>query len=185
MDVITYAAAVAAAGGGGGSAASWEDIGGTVTVYWEYTEGYTPIESVTVTDGVYLYKVRSEPMTKDEIVGCSGDIYYDGTTVTGVVTEDMLTVTDDCIYTDTAISVLADSATMDGVTLTKGLWVMYSEAQYLSKLYKGNVTPIPAEYLPASAVMPTVTAEDNGKMLQVVSGAWAAVTITDGNEVAY
>lgn len=33
--------------------------------------------------------------------------------------------------------------------------------------------------------LPTVTTEDNGKMLQVVDGAWAAVTITDGNEVAY
>ena len=33
--------------------------------------------------------------------------------------------------------------------------------------------------------LPTVTTEDNGKMLQVVDGAWSAVTITDGNEVAY
>ena len=33
--------------------------------------------------------------------------------------------------------------------------------------------------------LPTVTTGDNGKMLQVVDGAWAAVTITDGNEVAY
>ena len=33
--------------------------------------------------------------------------------------------------------------------------------------------------------LPAVTKEDNGKMLQVVDGAWSAVTITDGNEVAY
>ena len=33
--------------------------------------------------------------------------------------------------------------------------------------------------------LPTVTTEDNGKMLQVVDGEWSAVTITDGNEVAY
>lgn len=33
--------------------------------------------------------------------------------------------------------------------------------------------------------LPTVTADDNGKMLQVVNGAWSVVTITNGNEVAY
>ena len=33
--------------------------------------------------------------------------------------------------------------------------------------------------------LPTVSTADNGKMLQVVDGAWSAVTITDGNEVAY
>ena len=33
--------------------------------------------------------------------------------------------------------------------------------------------------------LPRVTTEDNGKMLQVVDGVWSAVTITDGNEVAY
>lgn len=36
-----------------------------------------------------------------------------------------------------------------------------------------------------SLSMPTVTAEDEGKLLQVVNGAWAAVAITDGNTVAY
>ena len=33
--------------------------------------------------------------------------------------------------------------------------------------------------------MPTVTAEDEGKLMQVVNGTWAAVAITDGNNVAY
>ena len=33
--------------------------------------------------------------------------------------------------------------------------------------------------------LPTVSTADNGKMLQVVDGEWSAVTITDGNEVAY
>lgn len=36
-----------------------------------------------------------------------------------------------------------------------------------------------------SLSMPTVTAADEGKILQVVNGAWAAVAITDGNNVAY
>lgn len=33
--------------------------------------------------------------------------------------------------------------------------------------------------------LPTVTAADDGKILQVVGGQWAAVAITDGNNVAY
>lgn len=33
--------------------------------------------------------------------------------------------------------------------------------------------------------LPVVTSADNGKMLQVVDGAWSTVSITDGNEVAY
>lgn len=37
----------------------------------------------------------------------------------------------------------------------------------------------------APQLLPAVTADDNGKLLQVVDGAWAAVTIIDGNEVAY
>lgn len=33
--------------------------------------------------------------------------------------------------------------------------------------------------------LPTVTAADDGKLLQVVGGKWSAVAITDGNNVAY
>lgn len=39
--------------------------------------------------------------------------------------------------------------------------------------------------LQENALLPSVTAADNGKLLQVVSGAWAAVAISNGNEVAY
>jgi hypothetical protein len=42
-------------------------------------------------------------------------------------------------------------------------------------------------YTPASQknALPSVTPDDNGKLLQVVGGAWAAVSIINGNEVAY
>lgn len=33
--------------------------------------------------------------------------------------------------------------------------------------------------------LPAVTSADNGKVLGVSSGVWAAVTIPDGNEVSY
>lgn len=37
----------------------------------------------------------------------------------------------------------------------------------------------------AQKELPTVTTNDDGKILQVVNGTWAAVAITDGNTVAY
>lgn len=33
--------------------------------------------------------------------------------------------------------------------------------------------------------LPAVTASDNGKFLRVVSGAWAAVSISDANGVSF
>lgn len=33
--------------------------------------------------------------------------------------------------------------------------------------------------------LPSVTASDNGKFLRVVSGAWAAVSISDANGVSF
>lgn len=45
-----------------------------------------------------------------------------------------------------------------------------------------NATPVWEDFTNS---LPTITTEDNGKLLQVVDGAWAAVSITNGNEVAY
>lgn len=44
---------------------------------------------------------------------------------------------------------------------------------------------IDEKYLPTIAELPPVTTADNGKFLGVVNGAWGAVQITDGNEVAW
>lgn len=40
-------------------------------------------------------------------------------------------------------------------------------------------------YQEANNKLPEVTIKDEGKFLQVVNGKWAAVAITNGNEVAY
>lgn len=43
-----------------------------------------------------------------------------------------------------------------------------------------------ANQISASAqVLPSVTADDNGKFLQVIDGAWGAVAVTDAEGVEY
>lgn len=63
--------------------------------------------------------------------------------------------------------------TVEGTTL---------RAKHLDHIEEGIVT---LENSMNEVALPTVTEEDDGKILQVVSGAWAAVSITDGNTVAY
>lgn len=48
-------------------------------------------------------------------------------------------------------------------------------------IYCDDVKKIDAKYLP----IPAVTTKDNGKLLQVVDGEWAAVAIANGNNIAY
>lgn len=50
-------------------------------------------------------------------------------------------------------------------------------------IYCEDLKKLDEKYLPE--ILPEVTADDNGKMLQVVDGVWTAVAITNGNEVAY
>lgn len=43
------------------------------------------------------------------------------------------------------------------------------------KMSYGNTYPIDRKYLPSDAILPPVTAADNGKVLKVVNGVWTAV----------
>lgn len=63
---------------------------------------------------------------------------------------------------------------VEGTTLTKSI---------MEHIEDGIVAN--EEAIKNAKTLPTVTTSDNGKLLQVVDGAWSAVTITDGNEVAY
>lgn len=62
---------------------------------------------------------------------------------------------------------------------------MAQAAQTLGELASGLEQGEQAIQLLATKMLPDVTDTDNGKLLQVVDGAWAAVAITNGNEVAY
>ena len=62
---------------------------------------------------------------------------------------------------------------------------MAQAAQTLGELASGLEQGEQAIQVLATKMLPDVTDTDNGKLLQVVDGAWAAVAITNGNEVAY
>ena len=75
------------------------------------------------------------------------------------------------------VSVIAGTATVGGQTLSTGLWaVMQTVAGSRWSINKQvpDYTRMPVEYLPDSVKLPTMTSSDNGKVLRVVNGQWAA-----------
>lgn len=62
--------------------------------------------------------------------------------------------------------------------------VYVTECDYFEMSY-GVTHNLPRKYLPPDAILPYVTASDNGKLLQVVNGAWAAVTIENAAGGSY
>ena len=55
----------------------------------------------------------------------------------------------------------------------------------LGNVYLGYPTWEEVLGKPDEIILPTVTTEDNGKILTVVGGVWTPTTIVNGNEVAY
>lgn len=139
--------------GMGGGASSWNDLKDKpfydeTVVYYEYVDGYTPIESVEAGDGQYLYKVSNTPLTKAELIGTElmfVSPYGDFTETINEVDESTPNVIMN--IDGTIISVSAD-VSADGVTLTTGLWVIYAEEAYLSKVYKPSIKKLDAKFLP-------------------------------------
>lgn len=74
----------------------------------------------------------------------------------------------------------------DGNITTEGTTL---RAAHLDHIEEGIVAAEAAAEAAAAAAaekeLPSVTTDDNGKLLQVVDGVWSAVEITDGNSVAY
>lgn len=62
--------------------------------------------------------------------------------------------------------------------------VYVTECDYFEMSY-GVTHNLPRKYLPPDAILPSVTASDNGKVLQVVGGDWAAVTIENAAGGSY
>lgn len=176
--------------GGTAAAADWNTLANKPTtterlVYYEKTDDFVPIETVgTVSDSdIYYYKVSETPLTEEEMLGCIVEKYDEGTVSSVSVTESELSVSDDRIAVHGVISV-PTSYTIGSTTLGAGLWVAFlGDLVYVNKFYKVISETLNKDVLPD--ILPAVTEADDGKILQVVGGVWSAVTITDGNNVAY
>ena len=49
----------------------------------------------------------------------------------------------------------------------------------------GAIARLPKEQIRVLSGLPVVSADDNGKILRVVDGSWAAQALTNAEEVAY
>ena len=154
MDVLTYAMARKAKGGGtGGGARSWHDLKDRPfydesVVYYEYVDGYTPLDSFEE-EGMFMYKVSDTPLTLDELVGTTIGMVSDGEEILIETTENDWTAYNDVVaHNDLPVFSALNDTEESGLTLTRGLWVLYGESQYISKAYKASTKKLDAKFLP-------------------------------------
>lgn len=133
-----------------------------------------------------LYKVSDVIPAKSDVLG--GTITLsNGSAIT--ITPDMTGMTDGDSFTIAEFALIIASAGVfsdKGFSFTEtGIYFMSGSNVHTSKLVYGSTKTIDPKYLPSDAVLPYVTAADNGKLLQVVNGAWAAVTIENAAGGSY
>ena len=123
-----------------------------------------------------LYKVSDVIPAKSDVLG--GTITLsNGSAIT--ITPDMTGMTDGDSFTIAEFALIIASAGVfsdKGFSFTEtGIYFMSGSNVHTSKLVYGSTKTIDPKYLPSDAVLPSVTAADNGKVLKVVNGVWAAV----------
>ena len=133
-----------------------------------------------------FYKVSDVIPTKSDVV--NGTITLsNGSAIT--ITSDMTGLTDGDSFTIAEFAFVIASA---GVFSDKGfsfpetgIYFLLGSNVHTSELVYSSTKTIAPKYLPSDAVLPYVTASDDGKLLQVVNGAWAAVTIENAAGGSY
>ena len=133
-----------------------------------------------------LYKVSDVIPAKSDVLG--GTITLsNGSAIT--ITPDMTGMTDGDSFTIAEFALIIASAGVfsdKGFSFTEtGIYFMSGSNVHTSKLVYGSTKTIDPKYLPSDAVLPYVTAADNGKVLQVVDGEWAAVSIENAAGGSY
>lgn len=123
-----------------------------------------------------LYKVSDVIPAKSDVLG--GTITLsNGSAIT--ITPDMTGTTDGDSFTIAEFALIIASAGVfsdKGFSFTEtGIYFMSGSNVHTSKLVYGSTKTIDPKYLPSDAVLPSVTAADNGKVLKVVNGVWTAV----------
>ena len=123
-----------------------------------------------------LYKVSDVIPAKSDVLG--GTITLsNGSAIT--ITPDMTGMTDGDSFTIAEFALIIASAGVfsdKGFSFTEtGIYFMSGSNVHTSKLVYGSTKTIDPQYLPSDAILPSVTAADNGKVLKVVNGVWTAV----------
>ena len=123
-----------------------------------------------------FYKVSDVIPTKSDVV--NGTITLsNGSAIT--ITSDMTGLTDGDSFTIAEFAFVIASA---GVFSDKGfsfpetgIYFLLGSNVHTSELVYSSTKTIAPQYLPSDAILPSVTAADNGKVLKVVNGVWTAV----------
>ena len=140
--------------GGGGGVSSWNDLtdkpfGEESVVYFEYTDGYEPLDKVVDDGDVEFHKVLAEPLTYEQLIGAVGYVNYNGNTITVDNNEENMRTEGTTIIAQETVFCCSDSFVYDeNVTLTKGTWTLYRPNMYLMKFEKTTVKTIDPKYLP-------------------------------------
>lgn len=154
------------------------------------TDGLVSIDKI-------MFKVSDETISEDELknieITVTEDVDGEPTTMIVDVDDVVMTAQDGItilqvrngyplifiVPTDTSV----EDDDENTAVIEKGVYLLgYTEA-YVSR-FEYAINKIESKYINGE-VLPSVSADDNGKMLQVVDGAWQAVTIANAEEGAY
>lgn len=172
------------------------------TITWDgNTDGRANIEAL-------MWKVSDETISEDDLKNIEIDVVTtsNGTSETQTVSNDDVKITvvgeDEGLLSGATIIYNLNDIPLVMVTPTdmdvpideegntmhveKGIYFLNTKSgttMYVSR-FEYDINKIEPKYINGD-VLPSVTADDNGKMLQVVDGAWQAVTIANAEEGAY
>lgn len=156
-----------------------DDIDGTTCTFYRVGD-FIDSHELAISNVTYLYDLGSEIRDGDPL-----PLSNFGNASTQFAT----------FITKKVYNILLDGAIVDGVTFAHaGLYFTSYEdtvnfhdgaatcTVYVSKIgHEAQYTDMQLSptYLPANRILPAVTSEDNGKILQVVDGAWQVVTMAE------
>lgn len=143
-------------------------------------------------NGIGYVKISDDTPDMERFIGQNISLYYQGDVQSAIITADKVTDAQPesgsayvvCNY----VIVVTEDATGNELSLSKGIWSIYEGGVFYvtSISYKyDTVVPLDKKYLPEDVILPTVSSDDNGKILTVVDGVWQAVTLPNAEEASF
>lgn len=175
-----------------GTYANWKDLtkSGKYDL-WEVsikkTDYYNGVYLKEVDGTKYIYVYRSEQKEDPDSGTFTNTDYtltYDTAAETVTCSDTTINPETDVIisvHLDTVVSTVPDKCTSLGEATPDKVGKMLTAVDTGGTYNKWQNYRYQYQWVNAPASLPTVTTEDNGKVLQVVNGRWAAVTIPNAN----